>query len=249
MERIKYKKENPISLDFIEWEKTLIATDNKRVVIIIGPSGSGKTTLGRELEKMLGFKEVVSTTTRPVRENDGEIDGVNYHFVSDEEFDKRLRNNEFVETSEYGGERYGVEYQSLLSNDNSPRYIVLNVDGANQMIAQSNKKDQDISFLVFWLNIKSYQRMFKRLYNRGDRFTKILGRMKHAYDNDELKNPQRKLPSLSNAEFQELDSSKSLTKSLSMIYYLLLEHSANDRYNTVTELEKVYTKLKEKREC
>lgn len=75
------------------------------MICIVGASGSGKDTLLNIFEK-LGFKRVVSHTTRPKRS--GEINGVNYHFVSEEKFDQLEKDGQFVETTKYHLWRYGV---------------------------------------------------------------------------------------------------------------------------------------------
>ena len=68
------------------------------VFVITGPSGVGKGTLIRGLlERVPGLELSVSATTRPPRP--GERDGVDYHFLSGEEFDRRVANGEFVETA------------------------------------------------------------------------------------------------------------------------------------------------------
>ena len=78
-----------------------------RVFVITGPSGVGKGTLIRGLMERLPELELsVSATTRAARP--GERDGVDYHFVSPEEFDRRVRAGEFVEHADYAGRRYGT---------------------------------------------------------------------------------------------------------------------------------------------
>src|SRR5213076_2401425 len=70
------------------------------VLVITGPSGVGKGTLIRGLlERVPGLELAVSATTRPPRP--GERDGVDYHFLSGEEFDRRVANGEFVEHAGY----------------------------------------------------------------------------------------------------------------------------------------------------
>lgn len=229
--------------EFREWKRQLIATNDKRVTILIGASASGKTTLGRMLEKELGFKEIISTTTRNIREKDNEVDGVNYHFISHEEFDKRVSEGKFVETSVYGGEKYGVEYSALISDDDNPRYVILNADGAHQLITTAQEKDNDMSFLVFWIKMDKYSTMFKRMYKRGDKLKNIIRRIVHAKKNNELKAPWKQIPMMTNT-VGVLDSRSSLYQNMSIIYYLLLEHSSADRYQTVSTLNKEYEKLK-----
>ncbi|MER3523435.1 MAG: guanylate kinase [Ignavibacteria bacterium] len=79
-----------------------------KLIVISAPSGAGKTTIAREIMKRnpsLGFS--VSATTRPKR--NGEIDGKDYYFLSEEEFRRRVAAGEFVEWEEvYPGKLYGT---------------------------------------------------------------------------------------------------------------------------------------------
>ena len=75
--------------------------------MVTGPSGVGKGTLIRTLrERFPGLELSVSATTRPPRP--GEKDGLDYHFLSDGEFQRRLDGGEFLEHAEYAGHRYGT---------------------------------------------------------------------------------------------------------------------------------------------
>jgi guanylate kinase len=77
------------------------------VFVITGPSGVGKGTLIRTLrERIPGLELSVSATTRAPRP--GEEDGVDYHFLSEAEFERRLEAGEFLEHAEYAGNRYGT---------------------------------------------------------------------------------------------------------------------------------------------
>jgi guanylate kinase len=91
----------------------------------------GKGTLIKGLlERLPGLQLAVSATTRKPRE--GEVNGVDYHFLGEEDFDRRARRGEFVEHAEYAGNRYGT----LKSELNRPaRGIVLEIDvqGARQV--------------------------------------------------------------------------------------------------------------------
>jgi guanylate kinase len=78
-----------------------------RLFVITGPSGVGKGTLIRELfERVPGLELSVSATTRPPRE--GEWPGVDYHFLDEEDFSKRLETGAFMEHASYSGHRYGT---------------------------------------------------------------------------------------------------------------------------------------------
>ena len=83
-----------------------------RVFVITGPSGVGKGTLIRGLRERLPELELsVSATTRAPRP--GEVDGVDYYFLTDAEFEKRVQSGQFVEHAGYAGRRYGTLREEL----------------------------------------------------------------------------------------------------------------------------------------
>lgn len=97
------------------------------IIILVGPSGAGKTAIANEMTEHYGFKKVVTTTTRTPRE--GEIDGVSYHFLTTEEFEKKKKkNNEFCETAVYAGAQYGTQKSDLSSAPNM--VMVMEIGGA-----------------------------------------------------------------------------------------------------------------------
>lgn len=102
-------------------------------VVIAAPSGTGKTTIARELvERFDRFVFSVSATTRPPRES--ERDGVDYHFVSEEEFERMRVEGELIEWAEVHGYAYGTP-RSALDAAGSGAHVVLDIDvqGAAQI--------------------------------------------------------------------------------------------------------------------
>lgn len=77
-----------------------------KLVVISGPSGAGKTSVCRELKKNPNVEFSVSATTRAMRE--GEQDGVDYHFLTREDFARRMEENQFLEWASYNGNLYGT---------------------------------------------------------------------------------------------------------------------------------------------
>ena len=105
-----------------------------RAFVITGPSGVGKGTLIRGLMERLGELELsVSATTRAPRP--GEQDGVDYHFLSREEFDRRVAAGEFLEHADYAGHRYGTLRSELEDRVRAGRAVVLEIEvqGARQV--------------------------------------------------------------------------------------------------------------------
>jgi guanylate kinase len=105
-----------------------------KVFVITGPSGVGKGTLIRTLrERRPELELAVSATTRAPRP--GEEDGVDYHFLSDADFDRRVEAGEFVEHARYSGRRYGTlrsELERRLA-DGRPVVLEIEVQGARQV--------------------------------------------------------------------------------------------------------------------
>jgi guanylate kinase len=105
-----------------------------RVFVITGPSGVGKGTLIRSLlERVPELELAVSATTREPRP--GERDGVDYHFLTDAEFDGRVINGEFVEHADYSGRRYGTLRSELERRLVTGGSVVLEIEvqGARQV--------------------------------------------------------------------------------------------------------------------
>jgi guanylate kinase len=102
--------------------------------VITGPSGVGKGTLIRSLVQQVPELEVsVSATTRPPRP--GEADGVDYHFLTEPQFDERLAAGDFVEHATYSGHRYGTLRPELESRTAAGVPVVLEIEiqGARQI--------------------------------------------------------------------------------------------------------------------
>ena len=105
-----------------------------RVFVITGPSGVGKGTLIRGLMERLPELELsISATTRPPRA--GEEDGVDYYFLSPQEFQRRVRAEEFVEHADYAGRSYGTLRSELERRMQHGAAVVLEieVEGARQV--------------------------------------------------------------------------------------------------------------------
>ncbi|HEX2615726.1 MAG TPA: hypothetical protein VHL10_09545 [Nitrososphaera sp.] len=105
-----------------------------KLILVIGPTGSGKGTLlahARNTIPELIFP--VSCTTRVMRP--GEIEGQTYYFVTQEEFEQRIANGEFLEWAEYGGNRYGTLKSEILPAIAEGKTVIreIEVQGARQI--------------------------------------------------------------------------------------------------------------------
>lgn len=132
--------------------------------IIEAPSGTGKTTVIKEiLRQDPNLKFSVSVTTRPIRE--GEQEGVDYYYISNQEYDKLLENDAFYEyvDSQYGA-RYGTLRSEVDSFINIGQDVVFDMDwvGARQMKAKA--PDEVVSIYLLPPSVTEVRR---RLVNRG----------------------------------------------------------------------------------
>lgn len=114
-----------------------------KVFVITGPSGVGKGTLiARLLQRVRGLELSVSATTREPRE--GEVDGRDYHFLTSEEFDRRVEAEDFLEFATYSGNRYGTLRSEVRKRLEAGRSVLLEIEvqGARQVRAAMRESVQ-----------------------------------------------------------------------------------------------------------
>ena len=152
------------------------------IYLIVGASGSGKSTIGKILEEQ-GIPQLVSFTTRQKRK--GEIDGQDYHFITQEKLEA-LSKKSIAEITEYNGNYYGLTKREVSDKLDEFRevYFVTNEDGAKQII---DMYPEDT--VVFWLNV-TIETMVERMRVRGDKEEDNLSRIDHAIDNKEIFPPK-----------------------------------------------------------
>lgn len=94
--------------------------------VLSAPSGAGKTTLTTALRQKPDFVYAVSCTTRPPRP--GEVDGEDYIFLSDEEFERRVAAGDFLEHAEVHGRRYGTLKETVLEHLRAGVDVLIDID-------------------------------------------------------------------------------------------------------------------------
>jgi len=97
-----------------------------KVVVISGPSGVGKSTIVKCIMDTIDAKYSVSTTTRQPRK--GEVNGVDYFFVTEKEFKRKEKNGEFLETNLYEGNYYGSSKEAVYNMINAGTNVLFEVD-------------------------------------------------------------------------------------------------------------------------
>jgi guanylate kinase len=187
----------------------MAAMSKGRLFVITGPSGVGKGTLIKELLERLPTLELsVSATTRPPRP--GERPGVDYHFLDEQEFERRLEGGEFMEHASYSGHRYGT-----LRSEVEPRLergigvlLEIDVQGARQV------RDRMPDAVLVFVAPPSPEALRERLEGRGtdapeqiDRRLRVAGEeleaqreFRHVIVNDRLDRAADELASLVSAE-------------------------------------------------
>ena len=118
------------------------------IVILASPSGAGKTTLVNLILQKKKFINSVSHTTRKPRSN--EVNGKHYFFVSEEEFQNLIKNNEFLEYAKVFNNLYGTSKKPVLENLEKGNNVIFDIDwqGAQQLAQQKGSVEDVVSIFI-----------------------------------------------------------------------------------------------------
>lgn len=147
------------------------------LVVISGPSGTGKGCIIKEvMNKNKNIWYSVSATSRKIRP--GEVDGANYYFMNPEEFEEKIKNDEFLEYTNYNGNYYGTPKKYINDKINSGKDVILEIE-----INGALKVKEMISDTIFiFILPPSLEELKRRLEHRAtETKDKILERFKSAY--------------------------------------------------------------------
>ena len=150
------------------------------MITIMGKTSCGKDTVVNELISKYGFRKCVTYTTRPMR--DGEKQDITYHFITEDDFKQKIRENFFAEYKSYDTELgiwyYGVALEDV-ENADDKTVIILTPDGYRDVIKKVKNKPKSIYIYANNSTIK------ERLINRGDDPKEAQRRLEH--DNIDFK--------------------------------------------------------------
>ena len=135
------------------------------MLVIIGPSASGKTQIVNKLIENYNMKKMVTYTTRPMRQH--EVDGLDYHFISVDDFQKKIKEGFFLEYVNYNNNYYGTSKNSLSSD----KVVILESEGLKKYINEARNQIK----IVFIRCSKEIRRI--RMTSRGDDIESINKRL------------------------------------------------------------------------
>ena len=132
-----------------------------KLLVVSGPSGVGKSTITNRLRADERFWISVSVTTRLIRT--GEVDGIDYIFVTEDKFNQMIKDNDFLEWADFAGSKYGTPKKAVEEALQDGKNVILEIElnGARQV--RNNSKN---AILIF-IEPPSWEELTARLINRG----------------------------------------------------------------------------------
>lgn len=169
-----------------------------KIIAIMGASGSGKDTILRDVVAACPqLHEIISFTTRPPREN--EVNGVNYYFISGEQFGEKVLRNEMLEACCFNDWFYGTGFESLRSN-------CINIGVFNPTGVEFLLSHPEVEVITIYLRASDKTRLLRQLNREEDPdveeilrrfktdlndFTDLSGIPHYYFDNEEPKDKDK----------------------------------------------------------
>ena len=142
-----------------------------KIFALIGRSGTGKSTIEKRLEK-LGYTRIISNTTRNIRE--GEQQDIDYHYITDDEFEQLEKDNQLIENTIYNNWRYGIAYKDISNLDKQNYICVIEPYGFKQ--TQKKLGDKIVPILIYTTPYERLSRSILRQPNSNDAIYKEICR-------------------------------------------------------------------------
>ena len=158
-------------------------TSNDGIMVILSsPSGAGKTTLVNLLAKNNNFEISISHTTRKPRPK--ESSGKDYYFVSDQEFKRLIKSEEFLEYAKVFDNYYGTTRTPVIDNLSKGKNVLFDIDwqGADQI----KNKNLDFKLITFFILPPSKEILYERLSNRDMKDKLIVEERMKQFERDVL---------------------------------------------------------------
>lgn len=150
-------------------------------ILVVGPSGSGKNTLiAAAREAVPGLAFAVSATTRAPRA--GEADGIDYHFLAREEFERRVSEGAFLEWAEYGGNLYGTLRSEVEAAIAEGRFVLsdIEIQGVRQVLKNLPAGERATIFI----DAGSWEELVARITARGPMTEEEVAKRHAHYDEE-----------------------------------------------------------------
>ena len=160
----------------------MINSEKPLMLVLSSPSGAGKTTLTKKIQQSdNSFKASVSHTTRKARAN--EVDGVDYHFVSKERFQKLIEEKAFYEHAKIFDNYYGTSKLSIKKIIDNKQNVLFDIDwqGAEQLT-----RHKELNLLKIYILPPSPEELEKRLLTRNQDDKEAIKRRLSSYSKDIL---------------------------------------------------------------
>lgn len=148
------------------------------MLVLVGASASGKTDIARILIDEYGYKKMITTTSRKPRR--GEVNGVDYNFISRKVFENRMKKGKFLEAVSYNDNYYGTPIKGATKE----KVLIVDPDGANSIY------DHEIKDTVIILLETEEDTRKERMLERGDNLIEIIDRLekdKGHFEKEKLK--------------------------------------------------------------
>ena len=160
----------------------MLSSKDGKMIILSSPSGAGKTTLVKKISKQKNYKISISHTTREPRTN--EIQGIDYNFISQKNFQELINENAFLEYANVFENLYGSTKDQVFKNLDMGNNVLFDIDwqGAQQIKNQT----LNYSLISFFILPPSREVLLQRLIERGETKDEVIQMRMQQFDKDIL---------------------------------------------------------------